>query len=121
MTVYIADASFFAKRPALVVYDVETHAARRLLEGHRSVTPEAYVPVVQGRVMRVLGIFDVRPGVDSIALDRRGEWLYFAPVTSRHLYRIRSALLRDTSTPAESLGIQVENYAAKTMSDGITT
>ena len=70
--IYIADASIFAQTPALVVYDVERRQARRLLEGHESVTPEPFVPEVQGRRMLVFGIFAIRPGVDSIALDRRG-------------------------------------------------
>ncbi len=118
--IYIADASFFAKTPALIVYDVEQHSARRLLEGHPSVTAEHYTPVVQGRKMVAYGLVSIRPGVDSIALDARGEWLYFAPVTNLHMYRVRSSDLRDPRlSPAELAG-RVEVFAAKTMSDGIT-
>lgn len=119
--IYIADASFFAQTPALVVYDTATKTARRLLQGHASVTPENYVPVVQGRAMRAFGLVDIRPGVDSIALDRAGEWLYFAPVTSRRLYRVRAADLRDAALPAEVLAARVEAFADKTMSDGLST
>ncbi len=118
--IYIAEASFFAKTPALVVYDVGTQTARRLLEGHPSVTAEDYTPVVQGRRMVAFGLVSIRPGVDSIALDSRGEWLYFAPVTNLHMYRARSSDLRDERlSPAELAG-RVEVFAAKTMSDGIT-
>jgi sugar lactone lactonase YvrE len=119
--IYIAEASIFAKTPALVVHDVEAGESRRLLEGHESVTPERYVPVVQGREMIVFGIFAIRPGVDSIALDRRGEWLYFAPVTSNHMYRVRRADLDDPSLSPDALAARVERFALKTMSDGITT
>lgn len=118
--IYIAEASFFAKTPALVVYDVERRAARRLLQGHPSVTPEAYTPVVGGRRMVAFGLVSIRPGVDSIALDSRGEWLYFAPVTSGHLYRARTADLRDEALSAGELASRVETWAEKTMSDGIT-
>jgi sugar lactone lactonase YvrE len=118
--VYIADASIFAQRPALVVYDVDSRTCRRLLAGHLSVEPEPYIPVVQGRKMRVFGLFAVRPGVDSIALDRAGEWLYFAPVTDRHIYRVRAADLDNTSLDEEQLAGRVEIWAAKTMSDGIS-
>ncbi len=118
---YIADASIFAKTPALIVYDVAARSARRLLEGHPSVTPEHFVPHVQGRRMVIFGIFAIRPGVDSIALDRRGEWLYFAPVTSRMMYRIRRADLDDAALPQTALAERVEVHAPKTMSDGITT
>jgi sugar lactone lactonase YvrE len=119
--VYIAEASLLAKTPALVVYDVEARASQRLLEGHESVTPESYVPVVQGRTMLIYGLFAVRPGVDSIALDRDGEWLYFAPVTSNHMYRVRRSDLDDATLPAAELEARVERFALKTMSDGITT
>lgn len=118
--VYIAEASFFAKTPALVVYDTETKSARRLLEGHPSVTAERYTPVVQGRRMEALGLVSIRPGVDSIALDARGEWLYFAPITNLHMYRIRASDLRDEQLSAAALAGRVEVFAAKTMSDGIT-
>jgi sugar lactone lactonase YvrE len=118
--IYIAEASFFAKTPALVVYDVEQRRARRLLEGHPSVIAEKFTQVVQGRRMVAFGLVAVRPGVDSIALDHRGEWLYFAPVTNLHLYRIRAADLRDERLTAAQLADRVEVFAPKTMSDGLT-
>lgn len=120
-TLYIADASFFAKTPALIVYDVTRRQARRLLDGHPSVMPDAYVPVVQGRRMEVFGVVAIRPGVDSIALSRDGERLYFAPVTDLNLYDIRTADLRDETLGADELGTRVEVHAAKTLSDGLTS
>ncbi len=118
--VYIAEASFFAKKPALVVYDVAARSARRVLEGHPSVIAEKYTPVVQGRRMVAFGLVSIRPGVDSIALDARGEWLYFAPVTNLNLYRARTADLRNAQLAAADLAGKVETFAEKTMSDGIT-
>ena len=118
--VYIAEASFFAKTPALIVYDVAAKSARRVLELHPSVTAEKYTPVVQGRRMVALGLVSIRPGVDSIALDHKGEWLYFAPVTNLNLYRARTADLRDGKLAASELAGRVETFAEKTMSDGIT-
>ena len=118
--VYIADASFFAQDPALVVLDVEARTARRLLAGHPSVVADDYTPVVQGRRMEVFGLVSIRPGVDSIVLDRRGEWLYFAPVTDLNLYRVRTRDLRDASLSAADLAGRVEVHAAKTMSDGLS-
>lgn len=118
--VYIAEASFFAKTPALIVYDVAAKSARRVLELHPSVTAEKYTPVVQGRRMVALGLVSIRPGVDSIALDHAGEWLYFAPVTNLSLYRVRTADLRNEKLGASELAGKVETFADKTMSDGIT-
>jgi sugar lactone lactonase YvrE len=118
--IYIAEASFFAKTPALIVYDVAARSARRVLERHPSVTAENYTPVVQGRRMVALGLVSIRPGVDSIALDHAGEWLYYAPVTSLNLYRVRTADLRNAQLAAADLAGRVETFAEKTMSDGIT-
>jgi len=117
--VYIADASIFAHVPAVIDYDVAQQRGRRLLQGHESVLPEPYVPVVQGVRMEFLGLFAIRPGVDSIALDDAGEWLYFAPVTSNWLYRVRTHDLDDESLEREQLESRVERFAQKTMSDGI--
>jgi len=119
--VYIADASIVAKTPALVIHDVVARESRRVLEGHESVTAEAYVPVVQGREMVLFGIVAIRPGVDSIALDRRGEWLYFAAVTANRMYRVRASDLVDASLAPKALAARVETLSEKTMSDGITT
>ncbi len=119
--IYIADASIVAKTPALVVYDVERQQSRRLLEGHPSVSAEPFVPVVNGRRMVLFGVVAIRPGVDSIALDRRGEWLYFGAVTAQQLYRVRAEDLRDEGLSEVELGERVEAFGAKTMSDGITT
>ncbi len=120
-TIYIADASFFAKTPALVVVDVASGSARRLLQNHASVVAEDFIPVVQGRVMQALGLVAIRPGVDSIALSRDGAWLYYAPITNRHLYRVASTALLDTALKPAELASKVEELPPKTMSDGITT
>ncbi len=119
--IYIAEASIFAKNPALVIYDVEKQQARRVLEGHDAVVADKYVPVVQGRRMQMLGAFTIRPGVDSIALDRKGEWLYFAPVTDDKMWRIKRELLDAWNLDAATLAGAVEVYFPKTVSDGITT
>ncbi|MFP5305649.1 MAG: SMP-30/gluconolactonase/LRE family protein, partial [Gammaproteobacteria bacterium] len=119
-TLYIADASFFAQTPALIVYDVARRQARRLLQGHPAVVADRYVPVVQGRRMEAFGLVAIRPGVDSIVLDRAGHWLYFAPITDLNLYRIDTAALQDPALAEAELAGRVEVYAPKTMSDGLT-
>jgi sugar lactone lactonase YvrE len=119
--VLISDDGFIARKPALIVYDTVERRSRRLLDGHPSVVPEPFTPRVEGRPVTILGLISVRPGVDSIALDRAGEWVYFAPVTNRFMYRLRLADVLDESLSAEALAARVEAYAPKTMSDGITT
>lgn len=118
--VYVAEASIFGKRPALIVVDVDTNRARRLLEGDVSVAPEPYYITVDDEPIEVLGLFAVRPGVDSIALDRKGEWLYFAAVTATKMYRVRTRDLNDPSLEPALLASRVEVFGDKTQSDGIS-
>ncbi|MEQ9364143.1 MAG: L-dopachrome tautomerase-related protein [Leptospirales bacterium] len=117
---YIADASIFGKNPALIVFDIKNKSARRLLENHPSVTAEHFISTVGGREMVMLGFFVVRPHVDSIALDTRDEWLYYAAVNAQHMYRIRVKYLRDERLSARELARKVERFARKSHSDGIT-
>lgn len=118
--IYIADASIFAMSPAIIIYDVLEKSARRVLEGHASVTAERYTPVVQGREMLIAGVFAIRPNVDSIALDKKGQWLYYAPVTNREMYRIHTSDLLSEDLSAQQLANKVERFAKKTISDGLT-
>ena len=118
--IYIAEASILRKTPALIVYNVESKDARRLLEGHDSVEPDDFVPVVDNEKMLIFGVFAIRPGIDSIALDRQEKWLYFAPVTDTHLHRIAISDLHNTELNHEQLAERVEKFAKKSMSDGIT-
>ncbi len=118
--IYIADASIMGLNPAIVVYDIKNQKSRRLLEKHPSVMAEDFSMTVGGREMVVLGVFTIKPNVDSIALDRRGEYLYYAAVNAGSMYRIKTAALLDEKLSAEQLASKVETYAEKTHSDGIT-
>jgi sugar lactone lactonase YvrE len=120
--IYIADASPVLQCPALVVYDVERKTSRRVLQGHRSVKALDYVIQAPGRDMTLLwGFYTLRIGVDSIALDRRGEWLYFGSVNGDRLFRVRTSALQDEKLTPGALGALVEDFARKTISDGLST
>ena len=71
--------------------------------------------------MKILGLFPLRIGVDSIALDRRGEWLYYGPFSGDRLYRVATRDLRDPTLAPEALAARVQDYGPKTLSDGLTT
>lgn len=120
-TIYIADASFFAKKPAILIYNITNQTVKRVLERHDSVNPDHYIPVVEGTKMLIAGVIAVRPGVDSIALSRDGDWLYYAPITDNFMYRIATRHLNNPALSPTELEQKVEEYALKTMSDGITT
>jgi len=116
---YITDASLFARTPALIVYDRETDDSWRRLHKAPSVIAGDYQPVVQGRAMTLFNAFTVNPGVDGIALDQQGEWLYFASISAEQLYRVRTSDLRNRELPHATLMSKVEALGQKTMTDGM--
>ncbi|HET9769176.1 MAG TPA: L-dopachrome tautomerase-related protein [Thermoanaerobaculia bacterium] len=118
--VFIADSSIFGLDPALLIVDTASGHTRRVLAGHRSMQAEPYIPVVGGRKMRVFGIFTVKPGVDSIALDNHGN-LAFAAVTARRMYRARVADLVDERLAPAALAARVEDFGDKPMTDGMSS
>jgi sugar lactone lactonase YvrE len=118
-TVVIADASFWRKRPALIVYDIGTATARRVLDGHDFVSAENYLIRSRRRPMTYIGgIVSLRGGVDGIALD--DNWLYFAALSGSSLYRVRLADLRNRELPDRQLAARVERLASKPLSDGLS-
>ena len=118
-TVIIADASFWRKRPAIIVYDVESATARRVLESHASVAAENYVIAHGDREMRFFGgLVALRGGIDGIALGP--EWLYYGALSGSTLYRVRLRDLRDPELPKAQLARRVEPYSSKPLSDGFS-
>jgi sugar lactone lactonase YvrE len=119
-TIIIADASFWRKRPAIIVYDVESATARRVLESHPSVSAEKFVIAHGGNEMRFFGgLVTLRGGVDGIALGP--EWLYYGALSGSSLYRVRLSDLRNNELPPAQLARRVEHYSAKPLSDGLST
>lgn len=118
-TIVIADASFWRKSPALIIYDVESGEARRVLEGHASVTAENYLIRTHDKDMEFLGgIVSLRGGVDGIALGP--EWLYYAALNGSGLFRVRLKDLTNKSLPPSQLATRVERYSEKPLSDGLS-
>jgi sugar lactone lactonase YvrE len=119
--IYIAETSPIIQTPALIVHDTVTRKSRRLLHRDPSVMAKDYIIQAPGRDMIIFGLITLRIGVDSIALDRQGEWLYYGPVNGDRLYRIATKDLNDESLNAADLAARVEDYGPKTLSDGLTT
>lgn len=120
-TIVIADASIWRQSPALIVYDIASRNARRVLERHVSVSVENYLIRTPARDMRFLGgLVDLKTGVDGIAFDANNEWLYYGAVNQSGLYRVRLRDLRDSSLPLRQLENRVERYADKPLSDGLS-
>jgi sugar lactone lactonase YvrE len=120
-TVVIADVSFWRKSPALVVIDVATGAARRVLERHPSVMPQDWiVETAAKRMVFFAGLAALKPGVDGIAMDPNGRWLAYGAMTHDTLYRIPTAALVNPDLAPDALAAQVENLGAKPLCDGLS-
>lgn len=123
--IYIADPASGADA-ALIVVDLESGKALRVLEGHESVVPEDIDLIIDGEPVEVRRPdgSTVRPriGVNPICLDTRNEYLYYGPMHARSLYRVPTsallAVLRPERTGEESLAAQIERYGDKPISDG---
>lgn len=104
---------------ALVVVDLGTGKARRLLEGHPSVRSEGLDVSPGGTPWRLPG--DAKPEVhaDGIALDPHGAYLYWQALTGKTLYRIQTGALLDTTLGPDELAARVEKAAEPGPSDGI--
>ena len=119
--VFIADASFWRKRPAIVVYDTTTRQSRRVLQSHESVSAENYLIRNHTRDMTFLGgLVSLKGGVDGIAIDPANDWLYFAAINQDDLYRIPVSVLIDASLPERQIANRVERYSNKPLSDGLS-
>ncbi len=119
-TIVIADASFWRKSPAIIVYDVETGDARRVLENHVSVAAENFKIRNRDQDMEFLGgIVVLRGGIDGIALGP--EWLYYGALSGSGLYRVRLKDLRNKRLPESQLANRVDRYSDKPLSDGLST
>ncbi len=118
-SIVIADASFWKKAPALIVYDVESGSARRVLEAHDSLSAEPFIITSEGRRMQFLGsLLSLRGGVDGIAVTER--WLYYGALNGSSLYRVRLDDLLDARLPNMQLAARIERVAEKPLSDGMS-
>lgn len=112
--IYIADSA-----GALIVVDLQTGRARRVLHGSQFTTPEDLDMVIDNRVIH-LGGAPARIGTNPITMDGTETWLYFGAMSSTNLYRVTTADLRNADLPAGELAPRVERYGTKPISDGST-
>ncbi len=88
--VFIADVSFFGKNPALVVLDTKTGQSARLLEKDPSVTAQDWIIQNPIKEMKFVGgLIALKPGIDGIALDPEGEWLYYGAMAHDGLFKVQ--------------------------------
>jgi hypothetical protein len=63
---------------------------------------------------------DHQDGCDGVTMDVRSEWLYFAPLSGRSLYRVRVADLNDEKLTPTELSAKVERYSDKPNNRGLS-
>lgn len=114
---FLTDAG---QRGALVVVDLASGKARRVLDGHPATQPEKGVAVrTDGRPLRYPDGRPVLFAADSIALSSDGAWLYWKALTGTTLYRIQSAALTGKGLAGEDLAGQVQSYGQVGPTDGL--
>ena len=122
-SIYITDPAG-GDNAALIVVDMSSGDARRVLQGHQSVVPEDTDLIIAGEALEISQAdgSTVRPrvGANPIALDASNEWLYYGPMHGTSLYRIRVKDLLDREIEAGALADKVERYGRKPISDGIS-
>ncbi len=116
--IYISDTAG-GSDAALIVVNLETGLARRVLQGHESVISEDIDMVIDNRTI-ALGDNPARIAINPITVDPEHEWVYYGAMNGTQLYRIRTTDLLDESLTDAELGERVEAYAEKPISDGIT-
>ncbi|MBO6893373.1 MAG: hypothetical protein JJ866_15620 [Roseibium sp.] len=116
--IYISDTGD-GQNSALIVVDLETGRARRVLVGSAFTTPEDTPMVIDGREI-LLGGNPAKIGVNPITVDPTNTWVYFAPMTASSMYRVRTTDLLDEALSEEELVDRVERYGDKPISDGST-
>ncbi len=105
---------------AIVVVDLASGKARRLLADHPSTKAEpGFIPVVDGKELRDSGGRVPQIHADGIAINADGTYLYYHALTARTLYRIRTSYLKDPTLTEPQLGSHVERVTDTGAVDGM--
>ncbi len=115
--IYIADTA--GSEAAIIVVNIKTGSARRVLQGSKFMVSEDIDMVIEGRTIE-LGGAPARLGVNPITIDPDNKWLYFGAMNGTSIYRIDTKFLRDASLKDAALSQRIQRYGTKPISDGIT-
>ncbi|WP_394843059.1 major royal jelly family protein [Pendulispora brunnea] len=104
---YLTDAG----RPGIIVLDLDSGAARRVLDGHPSVTAPSNRPVVvDGQIVRAPDGSPLCVNADPLEVSPDGKYLYYAPLHGPWS-RIETRWLDDASLNPADLAAKVEPWA----------
>ncbi|MBB3998286.1 L-dopachrome tautomerase-related protein [Aureimonas pseudogalii] len=105
---------------ALLVVDLESGKARRVLDGHPSTQVEKGVVVTaDGQPVRRPDGRGVEFSADGIALSKDATQLYWQAIKGRTLYRIPTETLVTAGLNGEDVSSKVERFSENGVSDGL--
>lgn len=108
-----------SKAGGLVVLDLNSGKARRVLSNHYSVKSDTtFRFVIDGQELMKEGK-PVKINSDGIALTPDGAWLYYKPLTDNKLYRISTEDLHNASLSDTALASRVQDLGRFTTTDGM--
>jgi len=120
---YITDSSTSGPG-GIILVDLDSGDSWRRLSGHPSTSPDpSFLPIVEGERLAVREKgkppAPFRIASDGLALSADGKTLYYSPLSSRQLFAVPTALLRDRSAPEDAVARAVVDLGEKGASDGL--
>ncbi|EKT4454829.1 L-dopachrome tautomerase-related protein [Pseudomonas sp. yb_9] len=121
---YVTDSSVSGPG-GIIVMDLATGQATRRLSGAQATSVDStFIPVIEGKPALITKNANgeaalLQVASDGIALSNDGKTLYFCPLSSRHLYSVPTALLRDQNVSEAELEAAVVDLGEKGASDGL--
>jgi sugar lactone lactonase YvrE len=114
---YITDSGV---KGALIVVDLRSGGARRVLDGHPSTQVEKDIQVkADGEVLRRPDGRGVEFAADGIALTPDGRHLYWQAIKGKTLYRIATDALDSAKASDKDVAAKVETVGENGVADGL--
>ncbi|SER22714.1 Major royal jelly protein [Faunimonas pinastri] len=114
---YLTDSGI---KGALVVVDLKSGDARRVLDGDPSTqADQSLVPKVDGHELRRPDGRTLQSAADGIALSPDGETIYWQALTGKTLYSIPTGVLRDASLKPSVVADKVRKVGTTHPADGL--
>jgi sugar lactone lactonase YvrE len=120
---YITDSSVTGPG-GIIVVDLASGKAMRRLSGHKTTSAEKdFVATIDGQQMLNRTpdgkTSKLLVASDGIALSADGETLYYCALSSRRLYSVPTAALRDANLSDAEIAKQIKDLGLKGASDGL--
>lgn len=116
-TAYLTDSG---QRGALIVLDLASGHARRVLDGDPRTQPQpGVVPHVDGHELRRPDNRIPAFAADGIAIDASGKTLYWQDLIGTRLYSVPTAVLDDASKSPAEVASSVQTVAETQVADGL--